>query len=98
MKMKITGSMNMHDYPNGDYGAYGIRADFTLADTPHAVIVTYGTTASRVLAAKEHLSALHYSVGTVLLERLTPYADVAARLYALLPATVVTVIFLEEGI
>ncbi|MBQ7377660.1 MAG: 1-deoxy-D-xylulose-5-phosphate synthase [Clostridia bacterium] len=85
-------------YPNGEYESYGMRADFTLADTPHAVIVTYGTTASRVLAAKEHLTALHYSVGTVLLERLTPYADVAARLYALLPPTVKTVVFLEEGI
>lgn len=85
-------------YPQGDYEGYGVRADFSFEDAPEAVVVSFGTTVSRALAAKEHLTALGYRVGTVLVERLNPYADIAAEIYRLLPPTVKSVIFLEEGI
>ena len=85
-------------YPMGDYSNYGVRADFSFEDAPEAVVVSFGTTVSRALDAKEHLTALNYRVGTVLVERLTPCKEIATEIYRLLPPTVKSVIFLEEGI
>ncbi len=85
-------------YKNGDYRAYGVRADFKDPDAcREGVIVTYGAIAKVALLAEERLQEKGRAIGTVLLEELKPYEETAQRLLALIGREA-PLVFLEEGI
>lgn len=85
-------------YPNGDYGDYGVRADFAEpADCRDGVIVTYGAIAQTALSAEEKLKERGRAIGTVLLEELKPYEKTAEKLLSLVDKET-PLVFLEEGI
>lgn len=85
-------------YPDGDFEAYGVRADYkSPLEAKDGVILTYGAVISEALLAKERLAAEGISVGVLLLECLKPYEDTAERLIPYI-AGAERVVFLEEGI
>ncbi len=81
-------------YPDGDYALRGARADFSVA--PEAVIVTDGRIVEEALKAEEMLASRGISCGTVLLERLKPYADAADRVNSLISDGTRVILFYEE--
>lgn len=85
-------------YPEGDYGAYGIRSDAAEPESrADGVILTYGAIVSEALAAAERLRAGGKRVGVLLLEMLAPYDALAERLLPYLEGTA-RILFLEEAI
>ncbi len=87
-------------YPNGGFTDIHIRGNFDLKSETRldAVIVTHGRIVCQALAASEKLQAEGKHIGILLLEKLTPYADVAEELAAMLPAYACPILFLEEEI
>ena len=75
----------------------GVRTSFAADAVPARLIVTYGGEVARALEAADTVRAHGLSVGVVLLERLTPVADVAKEL-APIVSRASHVIFAEEGI
>ncbi|MBO7763056.1 MAG: 1-deoxy-D-xylulose-5-phosphate synthase, partial [Clostridia bacterium] len=85
-------------YPNGDYGAHGVRPSFKAPDEARdGVILTYGAITAEALRARAILAAQGMAVGVILLERLKPYDSLAALLAPHL-AGAPRILFLEEGI
>ncbi|MCQ2413855.1 MAG: 1-deoxy-D-xylulose-5-phosphate synthase [Clostridia bacterium] len=84
-------------YPKGEYQAYGVSADFPKDNSMDAVLITYGNETARVLKAEKMLKQKGLSVGTVVLEQITPYKDVADRI-APFASGAKQVFFIEEGI
>ncbi len=81
-------------YPNGDYGAFGVRA---WGDgVPEIALVSYGRLVSEVLSAADMLRAEGRRVRVVLLECLAPYEETAKGLLPLLAGDI-PVVFAEEG-
>ncbi len=81
------------------YGNDTVRADFAPDAAPEAVIVTYGKILTEAMAACDGRNADDVSsCGVILLEKLKPYGEIARAIDALLPSSVRTVVFLEEGI
>ncbi len=80
----------------------GVRASFSLTGNkdqdPEAVIVTHGRIVSQALQAAKTLAEQGKRVGILLLERLTPYTDIAKRVAGHLPRGEGAVLFLEEEI
>lgn len=82
-------------YPDADYENYGVRADY--ARTPDVVFVSYGSVTAQCLAAEKILRTEGIGAGTVLLEKLKPYAPTAQKLLPLIRGAK-TCVFVEEGI
>lgn len=82
-------------YPQGDFENMGVRADYNTP--PDAVILTYGTTVSEAQKAQALLLDQGIKAGIILIEQLTPYAQTAEKILALLPQNT-PVFFLEEGV
>ncbi|MBR6513882.1 MAG: 1-deoxy-D-xylulose-5-phosphate synthase [Clostridia bacterium] len=85
-------------YSNGHAFAPYIRSDFDKNEDISCVIITYGGIASETLRAEKLFAEKGIKCGTLLLEKLKPYGDIAAALADTLPDTCDTVVFLEEGI
>ena len=84
-------------YPDGDFDAYGVRADFkSPAEWRDGLILTYGAITAEALRAKEMLLQQEKHVGILLLECLSP-AETVDRLLPIV-AGAPRVLFLEEGI
>ncbi len=83
-------------YPNSYECAPDIRCDFD--GNIDCVIITYGDIATEALRAEKLLLSKGVKCGTVLLEKLKPYGDIAVSLSAVIPSSCKTLIFLEEGI
>jgi len=75
----------------------GLKTDFSLAEKPKNLIVTYGTTVSFAIDAAQLLSKKGISVGIVLLEVLSPYKETATRLLPFVKEAK-KILFVEEGI
>ena len=85
-------------YPDGDYSAYGVRADFkNPADAADGVILAYGAIVLEALRAADLLRAKGKRIGVVLIEEIKPYERLAERLIPYLGDTA-RILFLEEGI
>ncbi len=84
-------------YPQGDFAAYGVRADFATDTQPKNLVITYGHTAKIALDAEENARQTGHSVGTLLIEQLKPYDDAARKLAPYIKKDT-NLIFLEEGI
>ncbi len=74
-----------------------VRATFDVSSAPEYVFITYGTYASKVLAAKEMLGEEGINTGVVLLEILKPYGKTAEELMPYI-RNAKKIIFAEEGI
>ncbi len=85
-------------YPNGYDGVLDLRCDFDYDENTKCVIVTYGDIVTEALKAEKLFAAVGVKCGTVLLEKLKPYSEIAPKLSAVIPESCDTVIFLEEGI
>ncbi len=83
-------------YPNGDYGAWGIRSDGYISDAS-IVFVSYGVAAERAYRAAEQLRGEGKRAGMILVESLTPMQEIGEKIASMIPAGA-NVIFLEEGI
>lgn len=81
-------------YPDGDYALKGARADFDVA--PEAVIVTDGRIVEEALKAEKMLASRGICCGTVLLEKIKPYADAADRVNSLISDCTKVILFYEE--
>ena len=68
-----------------------LRYDYE-GEEPEAVLVTYGRIVSEAMKAKASRG-----FGIILLEKLRPYGDIAAKVRQILPAGCRKLIFLEEG-
>ncbi len=75
-----------------------VRSNFTKKSKVRAVLVGYGRIMGEALRAQELLRAQKISAGCILLEKLKPYEECAARIEALLTEGVEAVIFVEEGV
>lgn len=84
-------------YPNGDYEAYGVRANVSDASSCEGAIVTYGQITKQALIAQKMLQDEGVFVSVILLEVLKPYGQTAEKLCPLLPQNG-PIVFLEEGI
>lgn len=73
-------------------------ANFGLKDLPKAVIVTYGNIVKEAIEAADVLKAEGIDTGIILLEYLKPYDKLAGEIACLVPESVNTILFLEEGI
>ncbi len=83
-------------YPEGCSTELSVKCDFV---GPLAcVIITYGDIATEALRAEKLFLENGVNCGTVLLEKLKPYGDVAEIVATMIPKECKTVIFLEEGI
>lgn len=71
------------------------RADFAKDAPVKQIIVTYGRLVSEATKAQQMLGQ---TCGVIVLEKLTPYAQIAEEICKLLPQGVETVLFAEEGI
>jgi len=81
------------------YGQGRVRADFSPEMPPTQIIITYGKIVSEAVAVCNLLNGrMPASCGVILLDQLKPYDGIARQIEALLPHTVKTVVFLEEGI
>ncbi len=85
-------------YPNGGFDSVSVRSNYESADDLDAVIVTHGRIVREALAASDRLREEGRRIGILLLEKLTPYRDVAAELADRLPKQAGVVLFLEEEI
>ena len=85
-------------YPNSYSGTLDMRCDFDYEDKVWCVIVTYGDIVTEALKAEKLFATMGIKCGTVLLEKLKPYDEIATKLSAVIPDSCDTVIFLEEGI
>ncbi len=66
---------------------------------PDKLIITYGKIVGEAITAAAMLSESgEGAVGIILLERLTPYRNIAERINKLIPNSAKCVVFLEEGI
>ena len=74
------------------------RRNFTNVDAPDVVIVTHGRMAKVALEACDKLKEKGIGAGTVLLECLKPYEEVADSIIEPLPNSCKSLIFLEEEI
>lgn len=68
-----------------------LRYDYE-GQSPDTVVITYGRIVSEAMKAKAERA-----FGIILLEKLRPYEDIAARIRRILPEGCKRVIFLEEG-
>ncbi len=84
-----------HFYPNGDFENYGVRADFSPANSPKNVVITYGSITKEALDAQEEVGCDR--LGIILMESLKPYDEAAERIAPYLSRET-NLIFLEEGI
>ena len=84
-------------YPNGDYEAFGVRADFSADNAPRTVLITYGSIIDKVLDARDAAVAKGESVGVILVESIAPYSDVVEKIYQLVKDSK-RIIYVEEGI
>ena len=79
-----------------------IRSNFAQqgisADALDGVIVTHGRIVCEALKATDLLAEQGIRVGILLLEQISPYAQIAEQLAALLPQKALPVLFLEEEI
>lgn len=82
-------------YPDGDFAAFGVRADFSAENPPPNIVLTYGSIVREALDAKETAGADR--VGILLLESLKPYTELVARIRPYLRKKA-RLIYLEEGI
>ena len=85
-------------YPNGGFDSVSVRSNYESTDGLDAVIVTHGRIVREALAASDRLREEGRRIGILLLEKLTPYRDVAAELADRLPKQAGVVLFLEEEI
>lgn len=85
-------------YPNGGFDSVAARSNYDTADGLDAVIVTHGRIVREALAASDRLREEGRRIGILLLEKLTPYRDVAAEIAERLPKQAGTVLLLEEEI
>ncbi|MBO5789614.1 MAG: hypothetical protein J6R40_00475, partial [Clostridia bacterium] len=84
-------------YPNGDYEAFGVRANREDSAVCDVSIVTYGQMTKQALLAQKMLEGEGISASVVLLEVLKPYEETAQKLLPLLSKEGL-IVFLEEGI
>lgn len=82
-------------YPDGDYENYGVRALGT--PSARAVLIAYGNAVSAALDALLLLGKAGVRAEMLLVETLSPYDELAARVITKLPSGV-PVFFVEEGI
>jgi 1-deoxy-D-xylulose-5-phosphate synthase len=76
-----------------------VRKSFdTSPETLDSVIVTHGRIAEEAIRAAKMLAEQGHRTGILLLEQITPVADVAAQISALLPQKACKILFLEEEI
>lgn len=75
-----------------------VRSNFAKKSKVRAVFVGYGRIMREALHAQDILKEQKISTGCILLEKLKPYEECAARIKALLPEGVEAVVFVEEGI
>lgn len=78
-------------------GKYGVKADFSEENSPEYLFITYGSLVNNVIKAEKDLAERGYSVGTILLEELKPYRDIAIRTERYVKKAK-TILFAEEGI
>jgi len=84
-----------HFYSNGNYSEIFFKTDFVPGCK--SVFITYGSIITRVMRAAELLSSRGGDVGIILIEKLTPYKDIAREILKYVsPAQ--RVLFVEEGI
>lgn len=89
------GRIAPHFYPHGDFGSYGVRADFSPTDPPQNVVITYGSITSKALDAQEQVG--RDRLGIILMESLKPYEEAAEKIAPYLSKNT-NLILLEEGI
>lgn len=83
-------------YKDGNYADFGVRTGFDADSTPDYLFITYGALVTRVLEAADVLAVRGESVGVILIERLKPYGDIAARIAKYVTGAK-SVLFAEEG-
>ena len=80
----------------GDLAA-SCKVDFDIENPPAYIFVTYGSSVSRVLAAKRMLEEKGITVGIVLVERIKPFDDTLTLLSKITNADT-QIVYVEEGI
>jgi 1-deoxy-D-xylulose-5-phosphate synthase len=84
-------------YSDGDFDNFTVRGDFELGDESEILFVTYGNIASKVIEAKEKLTASGVKAGIVLAEQLKPQGDAVSFIKKNL-GSAKAILFVEEGI
>ena len=85
-------------YVEGHPEKPSVVANFSKAEAPRAVIVTYGNIVVEAIKARDVLLSRDIAVGIVLLEHLKPYDRLADELSEIIPESTEAIILLEEGI
>ena len=87
-------------YGNQDPENIAIRRSFSEAEAERldGVIVTHGRIVNEALKAADEMQAEGRRIGILLLEQITPYAQIAKAVAAYLPKSAMPVLFLEEEI
>lgn len=85
-------------YSRTDIRRIGVRADYTSATHPQAIIIAHGRIVTEALKAKKKLKEKKIEVGILLLEQLKPYSKVADEVASYLPKSPCKIIYLEEEI
>ena len=84
-------------YADENYSKFGVLSDFDGQKRPKIVFVTYGSIASKVIEAKRILENCGIESGIILVEKLKPYEESAAKV-AKLVSDAKYILFVEEGI
>ena len=85
-------------YPEGATKLMIARADYQVKDPITTVIITHGRIVKEALLAKRMAMADGICVGIILLEQIKPVTPVIDTILSLLPASVHSIVFLEEEI
>lgn len=86
-------------YGDGGSNEIGIRTSFGGAKIPENIIITHGRIASECLKAKAILEKEGVECGIILCEYISPYSDLADKIFGLIKGSEVkTVTFVEEEI
>ena len=84
-------------FSNGDSDILPVRTNFDKDTLPEYIFISYGNITERVLIAQDILKEKGYSVGTVLVEQIKPYDNVAKEIFELIKKAK-RVVYVEEGI
>lgn len=85
-------------YPDGVSASPGVRADFTLADTPDVVIAVHGRMAAEAVAVSREVNRAGYGCGLILCEYIKPYTRLADEIQGLIGKSPKLFVTLEEEI
>ena len=95
---RVDPAVKEHFYANGEPSDIGARQDYTVEEAPDAVLVMHGRMASEALQIQAQLAEQNIRLGLLLLEKITPTGEVAAKIASRLPGKTRGLFFLEEEI